>query len=330
MQPMISVIVPVYNTEKYLDKCISSIVNQTYKKIQIILVDDASTDSSKNICQNWQKKDKRICIIYNQKNKGAAFSKNRGIEVASGSYISFVDSDDWILSDMLEKMVSILQKYHADIIETPFFKIDSRIANKKYSLPNTTEMIEEMSTEKALKELMLNVKLHQTPCNKLYKRSVINNVRFPVGKYIDDEYWTYRVIANAEKVIYYDHYFYLYRQHPFSAMGKKFNIGRLDAVDALRERYIFIEKFFPQLSFYAYNSFLGQSFYLLQCLYLNTDIKDYALLGNKIVKIVKSIPINKRLLVLRKNNIKQRIWMLAFFTMPITTAKLRNKLKIGL
>lgn len=330
MQSTISVIVPIYNSERYLEKCILSIVGQTYENIEIILVDDASTDGSKKICEYWKNRDKRISLLCNQVNRGAAFSKNKGLEIASGEYISFIDSDDWIASNMLCTMVSILQKYQADIIETPLLKVDSEIANVENMISSPKEEIEILSVEEALKELMMNAKLHQTPCNKLYKRTVIDNIRFPIGKYIDDEFWTYQVIGKSNRVIYYSHYFYYYRQHSSSAMGKKFNIGRLDALDALRERYIYIENCFPKLRYYAYYSFCCLCLYLLQVLISNQDIENYELMKIRIIKMIKDISIRRMIYILIQKNYKQSIWMLGLFIMPITTAKIRNALKLGL
>lgn len=328
-QSVVSVIVPIYNAELFLDKCVSSIVSQTYKNLEIILIDDASTDGSKILCQKWMKQDERIQVLYNEKNKGAAYSKNIGLDAASGEYLCLVDSDDWIEIDMIERMLSRLEQYNADIIETPLYKVNS--GNLEHNLKNEyTDEIEILDTEAALRELMQNRKLHQTPCNKLYKSNVIAEIRFPAGRYIDDEFWTYKVFANANSIIYYDHLCYYYRQHPSSAMGRKFNIGRLDAIDALQERYIFIEKHFPELSFYAYDSFCGICCYLLQCLYRSTDIQEYEMFGRKIIKKIRKISLKNKIKIIQKNNLKQGLWRMFFFFAPISTVKIRNFLKVGL
>lgn len=329
-ESIVSIIVPVYNTVLFLDKCVSSILSQTYSNIELILVDDASTDGSNVLCDRWQVQDERIQVIHNERNKGAAFSKNRGLDVASGKYLCLIDSDDWIEPDMIEKMLLLLEKYNVDIVETPLYKIQSEHTEHTFEVKNTDEL-EVLNTKSALMELMQNRKLHQTPCNKLYKRNIVADIRFPVGRYIDDEFWTYKVFAKAKYILYYDHVFYYYRQHSLSTMGRKFNIGRLDAIDALQERYIFMERFFPELSIYAYDSFCCICRYLLQCLYYyHSDIKDYKRLGNEIVKRIEEISLKNKIKLVRNNNLKQGLWMLLFFFAPISTVRLRNILKIGL
>lgn len=130
-EPLISIIIPVYKVEKYLDRCINSIVSQTYSNLEIILIDDGSPDSSPIICDNWRKKDARIQVIH-KSNEGLSATRNLGIELASGDYISFVDSDDYCLPLMYEKLVSMQEEYDAEITICNFFNEESsyRVENK--------------------------------------------------------------------------------------------------------------------------------------------------------------------------------------------------------
>ena len=137
-KPLISVIVPVYNNEKYVNRCIDSILNQTYTKLEVILVNDGSTDGSFKICEEWAKKDSRIKII-NQKNEGTSNARNHGMKVATGDYVSFVDNDDWLRPEMYEKMVALAEKESADLTFCSFINVDEKYNRIKINEINLTK-----------------------------------------------------------------------------------------------------------------------------------------------------------------------------------------------
>ena len=130
MEELISVIVPIYNAEKYLNICIQSIVDQTYRNLQIILVDDGSTDLSFEICDNWGEKDSRIKVLH-QKNQGAAMAKNQGLDLARGELITFVDSDDCIKKNMYEKLYKLMKNKQCDIVECNYQSFENVILNEQ-------------------------------------------------------------------------------------------------------------------------------------------------------------------------------------------------------
>lgn len=324
-EPLISVIVPIYNAGKYLEKCIQSISNQSYHNIELLLIDDGSQDNSFEICNKWKDKDNRIKIIVKQ-NGGAASARNVGLEHALGEYISFVDSDDWLDQRMFSEMIRIMLKENADILEIPIYKT----SDEALISDNLDGNIFVFDSMVALKELILERRFHQTPCNKLYKRSIIGNIRFIEGKYIDDEYWTYKIFANAEKIVNYQKYYYYYRQHNKSAMGRAFNEGRFDALDALEERCMFIDKKHPELWIYAYDSYVGTCYYLLQCLYRNKEFDKFEKYKENTIYRIKSVSLRKHIVLIIHKPIKQFIWRLLLLLFPISTVKVRNYLKVGL
>lgn len=178
---MISVIIPVYNVEKYLDKCINSIVSQTYQDTEIILVNDGSTDSSVKICEAWKKKDKRIRIV-NKENGGLADARNTGLEVAKGEYVAFVDSDDYIENDMFELLYRELKEDESDIVICGINYVTDKEVIKISCLQEKTIYEKERHIELYLSTNIFNA----SACNKLYKMELFENIRFPKGKKFED------------------------------------------------------------------------------------------------------------------------------------------------
>ena len=167
MKDLISVIVPIYNVEKYIDKCLNSIVNQTYKNIEIILIDDGSTDTSVLKCNNWEKKDNRIKVIH-KKNEGLAQARNTGISYATGNYITFIDSDDYIDSKMLEKLYNAINKTNSEISACKYVKINK---NKKVNLNYSAEIIE-FTNKEAIIDLLKETNISNYAWNKLFKKEL--------------------------------------------------------------------------------------------------------------------------------------------------------------
>lgn len=192
----ISVIVPIYKVEMYLNKCINSIVNQTYKNLEIILVDDGSPDTCPQICDDWAKKDDRIKVLHT-KNSGVASARNSGLKVATGDYIGFVDSDDWIDEDMYE----FLLNYFTD--DTDFVRCSYRKINN-----GTTEdffnngKVEVLNSNQYLIKLFSDNTLNSNCWCKLYKRPLIGNAEFPENiKIGEDHYFNYIITKKAKKII---------------------------------------------------------------------------------------------------------------------------------
>ena len=211
---MISVIVPVYNVEKYFDACINSIISQTYKELEIILVDDGSTDSSGRLCDQYAKKDSRIKVIHKE-NGGVSSARNTGIDIATGEYITFVDADDYIDANMYETLYEMAIKTGAEIVECDFVyrKVPENVKNQVY----------EISGLKALEKLYSDDTeygiLTVSPCNKIFKRDIVSNIRFKVGCSIaEDRDFILRVFFHTEKYVKYNVPLYYYVPSEGSAM----------------------------------------------------------------------------------------------------------------
>ena len=200
MSMELSIIVPVYKVEKQLEQCIRSILNQSFTNFELILVDDGSPDKCGEICDEYEKKDKRIKVIH-KKNGGLSDARNAGLDIAKGKYIGFVDSDDIIHPEMYERMYNFINKYNVDIVQCKFKKFKSIEDINKLSNINNTN-IEYYTSKEAIMDMIDNNKINVNTWNKLYKRELFENERFPKGKIHEDEFLTYKLIYKSNKVAY--------------------------------------------------------------------------------------------------------------------------------
>ncbi len=243
MDSLISVIIPVYNVEKYLKQCIDSVIGQTYRNIEIILVDDGSTDSSGTICDNYAVNDSRIRVIH-QDNSGAGAARNTGLKEATGDYIAFVDSDDWLELDAFSYMLTIINKNKADIVQCGFFDeyTDKTI---KHSTPTENKQLNQIG--------YLRLFTQDWTCallwDKLYRASLLKDIFFETGRIIDDEFYTYQVVMNACLIARDVKPIYHYRQRKSSVTGELSNLERIvrDKIDYLLIRKRSISKKYPEL-----------------------------------------------------------------------------------
>ena len=274
MKEKISVIIPIYNVEDYLEQCVESILNQTYTNLEIILVNDGSTDSSGEICDRYKNIDKRIKVIHKE-NGGLSDARNYGIEASTGDYIAFLDSDDWADKKLYMTLYEIIKKNHADI-SVCNFKIcysDKDIEKQELNEVKCYSNIE------ALERLYCNDAVTMVVAwNKLYKRKVIGYLRFPVGKIHEDEYLTPMIIYNANKISYINNELIYYRQRENSIMNKKFNIKRLDYLYVLESRM----KFFKE-------NMLNELYKKNVCTYLEKVMEFYFHIKNSEIENKKSI-----------------------------------------
>ncbi len=247
MNDKISIIVPIYKVEKYLDKCVESLVNQTYTNLEIILVDDGSPDNCPEMCDKWAEKDSRIKVIH-KPNGGLSDARNAGMKVVKGEYVAFIDSDDYVAVEFIERLYFIMQSEQSDIVECEVLKFAEN-ENPQHSY--TDCKVESFCTEKGLSLLMAEKGFHQHVWNKLYKSEIVLSVEFAKGKLNEDEFWTYQIFGKAKKVTKVDVPMYFYLQRRGSIMGTSYNIRRLDALEAKAQRQKYIEENFPELTIQA-------------------------------------------------------------------------------
>ena len=240
--PLISVVVPVYRVEEYLDHCVSSIVEQTYPNLEILLVDDGSPDKSGEICDRWAQRDSRIRVIHKQ-NAGAGAARNTALDMAKGDLIAFVDSDDYLHPNLCAHLYSLM-KDGVDIAEC---EIGITETDDLVMDDGTGASILVCDTEEALRLHIQDEVFRQTPPNKLYRRSCVGEIRFPEGNLIDDEFFTYKVLGNAKKLAHSSACMYAYRQQAGSAMHKPYSLRRLQGLDAKCQRLSYFEQCFPGL-----------------------------------------------------------------------------------
>lgn len=219
MKPKVSIIVPIYNCEKYLDEAIQSLLNQGIKECEFILVNDGSTDNSLNIANEYKKLDSRIKII-NQVNQGVSVARNTGIEAAQGEYIGFIDGDDWIEFDMYKTLYDIATKNNLDLIISDFEQeLDGKKIINKLDITANSIVNKEDIINNILPQFLQHEKLN-TVCNKLFKREIMQrfNIRFPKGVALgEDGFFNINYFSNAESLMYIDYCGYHYREVEGSA-----------------------------------------------------------------------------------------------------------------
>lgn len=245
MDDLISIIIPIFNLQPYLENCLESIISQTYQKLEIILINDASTDGSLPICRSYEKRDSRITIIDKKKNEGAGMTRNAGIDIAHGKYIMFVDGDDFIAADCVEELYSVLRKGKGDIAVCrgkPVYnlkRIDS-IENKRL-----TEY-ECMTSEQALENICYQRKIMPGPWGKLFRTDLFDHLRFPDTGY-EDLAIIYHLMHKADVIIFspVEKYYYLQRRDN-TTLGK-FNKKKLDRVLVAQQMMQFIEEHYEAL-----------------------------------------------------------------------------------
>lgn len=228
-EPLISVIVPIYNVENYLEKCIESIVRQTYKHLEIILVNDGSPDNSAAICEKYKNMDERIILIH-KTNGGLSSARNAGLKIAKGEIIVCIDSDDWIHQDMIQVMYRNLEEYNADMSVCNF---EIKEANGKKSGKSFTHKIEILDREQAMQYAILPEKYYGFAWNKMYRKSILQDMLYDETiRKGEDSPFTCEYISKCQKIVYQDIPLYYYRQDTVSITRSKFNIGKMSVLDA--------------------------------------------------------------------------------------------------
>lgn len=239
---LVSVIVPVYNVEKYLCECVDSILAQTYKNLEVILVDDGSTDSCPKICDEYAKHDKRVLVVH-QKNGGLSAARNAGAEVATGEYIVFVDSDDFVSCNFIETLLEPVCAGEKNCVVACSYKkfgVGEKLQTKQDVLLEA-EILQSGNSRFAKLSLFDFMQKNgwMVSCAKLYKTSVCKKNKFPVGKLHEDEFTTYKFCYESDAVVYTEKELYFYRQHSGSIMAKRNIKNYLNIEEALRERILF-------------------------------------------------------------------------------------------
>lgn len=321
---IISVIVPVFKVEKYLNKCVKSILEQSFADIEVILVDDGSPDKCPELCDKWAEDDNRIKVIHKQ-NGGLSDARNKGIEAASGRYVAFIDSDDWIHKDFLMQLYQVMEQNRADIVECGTAFVDESdvcIRERKCENP-----VIELSKIEALERLILEKGVYQTVWNKLYKSEVIKNIPFETGKWHEDDFWTYQVFEKCEKVVVLQDVLYRYLQRTASIMGNGYTLKRLDGLEAHIRRKEYLKKY-RALYVLCERQLWYECLYHLQCIHKWLKGSEKKTAAEVVERQIRKL--DRAVLYEGGINIKYKIWFGLFENFPNATARIRNLIKVGI
>ena len=228
MKLLVSIIIPVYNVEKYLSSCITSIISQTYTNLQIILVDDGTPDNSGEICDEFAKKDNRITVIH-KKNGGLSSARNAGLDIATGDYIMFVDGDDFLVDNAVEILVSANEEYDADFVQFDTVHVTrSNYSFQRASYEYNAELLTDLRQMywKMYKTLGPGV----SACTKLHKRALFDDLRFKEGIIHEDDYLTLFMLQRVKSALYLDSKLYYYIVHENSILTSSFSKKKLDVL----------------------------------------------------------------------------------------------------
>lgn len=292
----VSIVIPVFNTEKYLKKCINSILSQTYNNIEIILVDDGSTDSSSEICDRFREKDSRIVVIH-KKNGGQSEARNIGIDIATGEYITFIDSDDYVTKDYIHFLLSLILENDAEISIASFYYV---VSNKEIN--NETKEFAVMSPEIAIKRMLLDDGFDMGPWAKMYKTEFFRKIKFPEGKFFEDSLTTYQIFAESNKIVFESKAVYYYINHEDSTVNQSFSPKKLDLIEMNKEMEKFIAKKYPNLTLEAHRRVVWAYFSTLNQVLKSEDLN----IKNRYISELKGRILNEKKFILSNSFVPKR------------------------
>lgn len=317
---LISVIVPVYKVEQYIDRCVQSIVDQTWKNLEIILVDDGSPDGCARMCDEWARRDARIRVIHKE-NGGLSDARNAGMAAATGESIGFVDGDDWIEPDMYRLLVEQMERTQSDIAACGVEMVweDGTPPRRLTKAGGCV-----LEAEEAMRAVIEESWIQAPVWYKLYRTELVRSIPFPVGKCHEDVFWTYQAVGRAKRVVVFDTLCYHYLQRAGSIMDEGFSLKRLDALEGKLLRLRYIQECYPDMVTDATTDLCFFCFWLAQKVLKSME-------GDQREKgLQKTHQVWKQLRDARPRTFKEWVWMTLGRISFLGTALLRNWLRIGL
>ncbi|WP_294084500.1 glycosyltransferase family 2 protein [uncultured Actinobacillus sp.] len=319
---MISIVVPVYNVEQYLDYCVESLVNQTYKNIEILLIDDGSSDNSGKIADEWAKKDKRI-RVFHKENGGLSDSRNYGVAQAKSEWIMFIDSDDYYDLFAVEYFVRIQEKYNADLVVSALKGVTNHKPSHRDITENDITAAYPLSNEKALEEMFYSLATGPSACGKLFKKELLIQDPYPKGKLYEDIATTYKQVYKANNIYVAPIKVYGYFKRDGSIVNSKFDERYLYVLDIIDNIYIFLETKYPSVS--ELKLALDIRNVLTSMQIANSMLM--AEMFPEVKKIQERVSVYKKEFLVNKNvSWKNKLKFLLFLTYP----KLYNYLRVSL
>lgn len=316
----ISVIVPVYRVEPYLNRCVQSIVDQTYRNLEIILVDDGSPDNCPAICDAWAAKDPRIKVIHKE-NGGLSDARNAGLAAAAGEYIGFLDSDDWVSPEMYQLLYENMAEHDSDIAACGVeMEWEDGTPPRMLTKRGCCVLTQEEAMQAVIEESWIQAPVWY----KLYKREVVRDIPFPVGKCHEDVFWTYQVVGNARKVSVFDTPCYHYTQRSGSIMGEGYSIKRLDSLEAKMLRIQYVQERYPSM---VVDAKCDLCFF---CIWSEQKVLRCLKGSEQQLALAKIHQVWRQLQNVEPRTLKERGWLMLARISLCGTARLRNLLHIGL
>lgn len=242
MKGLVSVVIPIYNVEKYLERCLESIRLQTYRQLEVLLVNDGTLDGSRRIAERYTRTDSRF-VLYDKENGGLSSARNYGIRKARGVYITFVDSDDYVDENYVAHMLAAMEKYGADVVAVE----SQKFWGNRAAARENVQKVKRFSNIEAIADMWYQKHIENFACGKLYRTEMFHEICYPTGTFYEDLGTTYKLFYQAECVVWSSAKLYFYFQREESIMNSQFSIRKLDRLSVSRELLIWAREHCPEL-----------------------------------------------------------------------------------
>lgn len=314
----VSIVVPVYNVEPFIEKCLESILAQTYSNVEVLLIDDGSTDSSGKICDRIASTKNNWFVIH-QNNMGLSSARNRGIELSTGDYIYFLDSDDLIHPQTIQLLIEASVCSNSEIVEADYFEceINAQLPTNTFTIEGNTETWEHFQ---ALRNILLNRNCSIMACNKLIAANLLKEIRFPVGKTHEDEFTIPFIVEQVSNYTRLHIPLYAYVQRDTSIMHQGFSLKKLDAIEAMKIRFDYFTRTYPSVFDEIVGYTLGSLCRKFIILYSNdltqqtkTKLKQTAQHAYKFVHNPKKLPFEQRVSFTLQQFMPNLFWKIVLF-----------------
>ncbi len=271
VRPLISVIIPVYNVEEYLEKCVKSVCKQSYSNLQIILVDDGSTDGSGALCEDLAKQDDRITVIH-KANGGLASARNKGNKAVEGDYLTYIDSDDFVGMRYIENLYSAIERFKADLVITGATKTSNiEYNNENDSNTDIVPKYIQLSSTEAIRESLDHHRFGEHAWGRLYCSRLLPYLEFPLGRNFEDAPVSCRVLYESKVIVYEDSCDYYYFDKRAGSITNTYSRKYMDCLESFWDVYTFTKKYVPSLRITAENRYYGRIITCLGVAYLSLD-----------------------------------------------------------
>lgn len=283
---LISIIIPIFKVEKYLEECLESVINQTYKNLEIILIDDGSPDNCPEICDKYALKDTRIKVIH-QENQGLSAARNTGIKCMTGEYVLFLDSDDYLNINYCENIISVAKDTNSDIVVSEIITIDDEGKRVYCNLGLNIPKRKLLNNFDAMKAVIVEQELRGYAWGKLYKRQIVEGITYPVGKAFEDRYTIYKYFAKAKKVCLCPGVVIFYRLRSNSIMSSSDLSKWYDLLDGEKILLCYCEKAYPSLTSVMKAKYFGRYVHIWIDFFDSGNKRETTILVNKMKDVYK-------------------------------------------